>query len=36
MGFYRVIGNNVYIARILYEKRDYMRILFDNPAEGEE
>lgn len=26
--FYRVIGNDIYIDRILYGKRDYLRILF--------
>lgn len=28
--FYRVSGNDVYIDRILYGRRDYMKILFDN------
>ena len=27
--FYRVSGNNVYIDRILYGRRDYLRILFE-------
>lgn len=26
--FYRVSGNDVYVDRILYARRDYMRILF--------
>ena len=28
ISFYRVYGNEVYIDRILYARRDYMRILF--------
>lgn len=31
--FYRVKGEDVYIDRILYGKRDYLRILFGNPFE---
>ncbi len=30
ISFYRVYGNKVYIDRILYARRDYMRILFDD------
>lgn len=26
--FYRVTGNDVYVDRILYGKRDYLRVLF--------
>ena len=29
--FYRVEGNDVYIDRVLYERRDYLRILFGTP-----
>ena len=28
LSFYRVRGNNIYVDRILYARRDYMRILF--------
>ena len=28
ISFYRVYGNDVYVDRILYGRRDYMRILF--------
>jgi len=28
MAFYRVIGREVYIDRVLYGRRDYLRILF--------
>lgn len=28
ISFYRVYGNEVYVDRILYGRRDYMRILF--------
>jgi addiction module RelE/StbE family toxin len=31
--FYRVEGNDVYIDRVLYERRDYLRILFGSPKE---
>ena len=30
ISFYRVCGSEVYIDRILYALRDYMRILFGN------
>lgn len=35
ISFYRVCGGDVYIDRILYARRDYMRILFENIAEDE-
>ena len=31
--FYRVNGTEVSIDRILYGRRDYLRILFGNPSE---
>ena len=31
--FYRVKGEDAYIDRILYGRRDYLRILFGNPFE---
>jgi plasmid stabilization system protein ParE len=31
--FYRVKGKDVYIDRILYGRRDYLRILFGGPSE---
>ena len=31
--FYRVEENDVYIDRILYARRDYLRVLFDSPKE---
>lgn len=31
--FYRVNGNDVYVDRILYGRRDYLRILFDYKQE---
>lgn len=30
MAFYRSVGANIYIDRVLYSRRDYLRILFDN------
>lgn len=37
LAFYRVVGSNIYIDRILYGKRDYLRILFpDIPDEQQE
>ncbi len=30
ISFYRVCGSEIYIDRILYARRDYMRILFGN------
>ncbi len=30
MVFYRVMGKDVYIDRVLYARRDYLRILMDN------
>ena len=29
MAFYRVMGENIFVDRILYGRRDYLRILFD-------
>ena len=35
--FYRVYGSNVYVDRVLYGRRDYLRILFgDMPDEANE
>ncbi len=31
--FYRYENNTVYIVRVLYGRRDFMRILFGNPKE---
>lgn len=31
LAFYRVEGNEVYIDRVLYGRRDYLRILFGDP-----
>jgi len=33
--FYRHLGDEVYIVRVLYGRRDYMRILFGEQAEEE-
>ncbi|SHK39445.1 type II toxin-antitoxin system RelE/ParE family toxin [Desulforamulus aeronauticus] len=33
LAFYRVVGSNVYIDRVLYGRRDYLRILFDKSME---
>lgn len=30
ISFYRVYGNEVYVDRILYARRDYLRILFND------
>ena len=35
MIFYRVNGNDVYVNRILYGRRDYLRILFGDTDEEE-
>ena len=36
LAFYRVVGNNVYMDRVLYGRRDYLRILFEDiPEENE-
>ena len=32
--FYRVYGNDVYVDRVLYGRRDSLRILFGDPREG--
>ncbi len=34
ISFYRVGDENIYIDRILYARRDYMRILFGDAAEN--
>jgi toxin ParE1/3/4 len=33
LGFYRVMDAQVNIDRILYGRRDYLRVLFGNPSE---
>lgn len=33
MAFYRLYDNEIYVARILYGRRDYMRILFERKIE---
>ena len=30
MAFYRLLGIDVYVDRVLYGRRDYLRVLFDN------
>ena len=35
MIFYRVTGKDVFIDRVLYGRRDYLRILFGDIAEDE-
>ena len=30
LAFYRFEGNSVYVDRVLYAKRDYLKILFEN------
>lgn len=35
MVFYRVIGHDVYIDRVLYGKRDYLRILFTDLSQND-
>ena len=35
MVFYRANGSDVYIDRVLYGRRDYMRVLFENQICGE-
>lgn len=32
MAFYRVSDKTVYIVRVLYGRREYMRVLFDDPS----
>jgi len=32
--FYRTGDNNIYIDRILYGRRDYLRVSFDDPEES--
>jgi plasmid stabilization system protein ParE len=36
LAFYRVEGQDVYIARILYGKRDYLTILFGEPQQNDD
>ena len=37
LSFYRTYGNEVYVDRILYARRDYMRVLFgDVPTDDTE
>lgn len=33
--FYRVYGSDVYVDRVLYGRRDYLRILFGDVQDGE-
>ena len=33
--FYRVYGNDVYVDRVLYGRRDYLRILFGDTQDEE-
>lgn len=35
MSFYRIYENEIYVDRILYARRDYMRVLFGNISTGE-
>lgn len=35
MTFYRAQGNDIYVDRILYGRRDYLRILFGDRTEDE-
>ena len=35
MVFYRVNGNDIYIDRVLYGRRDYMRVLFEDQIREE-
>ena len=35
LAFYRIVENEVYIDRILYGGRDYLRILFDDLTDDE-
>lgn len=36
LSFYRVRGSEVYVDRILYARRDYMRVLFGDTEEADE
>ena len=36
ISFYRVFGNEVYVDRVLYGRRDYMRILFGDSTTNED
>ncbi len=33
---YRTVGNDVFVDRVLYGRRDYLRILFGDMEEGED
>ena len=33
--FYRVYGSDVYVDRVLYGRRDYLRVLFGDTKDGE-
>ena len=33
--FYRVLDNDVYVDRVLYGRRDYLRILFEDVQDDE-
>jgi len=35
MAFYRIEGNDVYIIRVLYGRRDYDKVLFDEWQQDE-
>lgn len=35
ISFYRVHGSDIYVDRILYARRDYLRVLFENTTRGE-
>ena len=36
MVFYRHEGDDIYVARVLYGRRDYMKILFGDTTDGNE
>ena len=36
MTFYRVCGSDVYVDRVLYGRRDYLRLLFGETAPDNE
>lgn len=36
MTFYRIFQNDIYVDRILYGRRDYLRVLFGEMTESEE
>jgi len=33
--FYRVYGSDIYVDRVLYGRRDYLRVLFDKLQDDE-